>query len=393
MRKIVAVIVLELYAGALATLQFLNGLHTDEAKYLLNIPYPHPPFARFLLHALDGFAYQEFFWRFLLASLCVQAAWLVFFLLQGASRSVRIALMCCWLFSTPIILQAGTIMMAPITALEAWLFSYYWLQEEDHRKNAGFLGLLWIVSLFTAYQAILFAPLVSALICRHTTRFWYRVAYIVFPVLLLILYTLTNPLVPASVLVHSGDAPALSVRLHQLLFVWLLGGSAVLSVAGFYALVRYKMWPFLFSFFWVCAYVFLAQYDYYAILFLPLLMAGVLVLVREWDFLAWPLSLGVLVLSAYYCFGMTSLVYPPSPVRHIMQGLAAEHISGPILIEGAFGHDWQYESMVPLLRYQAALLPKARAVICISACSILDGNPTWRRISSTLPIVFVRQTP
>jgi len=48
MRKLIAAVALQIYALLLAGVQLLGGVRTDEAKYLLNIPYPHPPLARFL---------------------------------------------------------------------------------------------------------------------------------------------------------------------------------------------------------------------------------------------------------------------------------------------------------------------------------------------------------
>ena len=77
MQVLITVAGLEVYALALAFLQAMSGVRTDEAKYLLNIPYPHPPAARFVLGLTDGWAYQEIFWRIVFATLLVQAVFLV----------------------------------------------------------------------------------------------------------------------------------------------------------------------------------------------------------------------------------------------------------------------------------------------------------------------------
>lgn len=391
MRRLILCIGLELYAAALSFVQFLNGVHTDEAKYLLNIPYPHPPLARFILHVLDGFTYQEFFWRFVFASLCVQTVWLAIRLSCTAKPSVRIAVAGCWLLSAAILLQAGTIMMAPLTAIEASILIYWWLQTDDDKNNAGFIALFWLASLFTAYQAILFAPIAYALLRRQTQSWWLCLLYFLVPVGLLALYTLTNPLVPASILVHSGDAISPFTRLLHMLNVWLWGGSIFLSIVGLFGMVRYRQWPLFLSIGLIAAYVFLTSFDYYAILFLPLSMAGFMALVRQKEIVAWPVAMGVFLVSVYHCFLAASFLQTPGPARHVLHVLASETINGPILIQGNFGHDWQYESRVPLLRYTPALLPSAGAVICISACSNLDANEEWRQIMSTSPFVYVRR--
>ena len=118
-KKWVGFLLMELYALVLASMQFLHSVKTDEAKYLLNIPYPHPPLARFILHLTDSWPFQEFFWRFVFASLCIQAVRLVWKLSHDLKPKTRFALSILWLCNTAIIFQAGSIMMAPLTALEA----------------------------------------------------------------------------------------------------------------------------------------------------------------------------------------------------------------------------------------------------------------------------------
>ena len=78
MRRALIIIGLEGYALALAWIQSLGGVRTDEAKYLLDIPYPHPPLMRWVLNLTEGFTYQEMLWRMIFATLLVQAVWLVY---------------------------------------------------------------------------------------------------------------------------------------------------------------------------------------------------------------------------------------------------------------------------------------------------------------------------
>ncbi len=380
-------LLLELYAALLAFLQLLHGVRTDEAKYLLNIPYPHPPLARFILHLNDSWPFQEFFWRFIFASLCVQAVWLVLKLAHDLKPKARLALAILWFGNSAIIFQAGSIMMAPLTALEAWVFLYLLLRDDDAHDNAGFVGLFWLASLFTAYQAVLFAPIVWVLLRRSRASLVWQILYFCIPLALLCLYTLTNPLTIASMLIHADHSSisALS-KVKEFLDVWFLGGSIVLSIVGLYGIIRNKQWAILCSFIPVAAYISLARFDYYAILFLPLSMAGVVAIFRKRQLP--PLSIAAGVIACSILLFIHALPLNTSdPAREVMRTINAQHLSGPILINGYFGHEWEYESGLPILRYNRSLLPNAAAVVCTEACSELS-NIGWRRVENLSPGVW-----
>src|SRR3989338_9501527 len=106
MRRSVTIILLEGYALFLALWQQLGGVHTDEAKYLLNIPYPHPPLARGIFHLLDGMPLQDMFWRIVLASLLIQAVWFVWDMACDLKNGERMALSGAWLLCAAIVFQA-----------------------------------------------------------------------------------------------------------------------------------------------------------------------------------------------------------------------------------------------------------------------------------------------
>ena len=110
---------LEAYAVALAVLQSLSGVRTDEAKYLLSIPYPHPPFLRSVMSATEWVPFQEMLWRVLLASLFIHAVWLIWDMVRGLDRQQRIALCGAWLLSGSILLLSGSILLAPVNAVQA----------------------------------------------------------------------------------------------------------------------------------------------------------------------------------------------------------------------------------------------------------------------------------
>src|SRR3989338_3989707 len=117
MPKFFVVIGLQIVAFLLAWLQFLTGMRTDEAKYLLNIPYPHPPLIRSVLGWTDGFVYQEIFWRVIFATLIIQAVWLVWDMGRSFGRPSRILLALAWLLSSGVILQGGSLFIGPLSAL------------------------------------------------------------------------------------------------------------------------------------------------------------------------------------------------------------------------------------------------------------------------------------
>ena len=276
MPRLLTVLGLQCYALVLAWVRSLGGIRTDEAKYLLDIPYPHPPALRWVFSQAETWAAQDWFWRVVLASLTVQAAWLVWDLARDQPRRRQIVIAGAWLLSGGVLLQAGSVMMVVATALQ--LLAFLWLRSrpEVAARNQGAVALLWLFSLFTAYQALLFLPMAVSTFRRSGVSAGRTAFYVAVPVLLLALYTLTNPLVPASMLAHAGRQIAETPfdRVLSSLRVWAIAGSGIASVAGTWGLLRSRDLPALASFLLVAAYVVLSRYDYYAILFLPLLVSG-----------------------------------------------------------------------------------------------------------------------
>ncbi|HVW67149.1 MAG TPA: hypothetical protein VHA78_05495 [Candidatus Peribacteraceae bacterium] len=390
MRKVMLALWLELYALFLAVLQIFNGVRTDEAKYLLNIPYPHPPLARAILSSIDGWSYQEFFWRIVFATLLVQSVWLLLRLVHDLRPAARIVVAMCWLLGCAMVYQAGTIMMAPLTALEGLVFLYLLLRDDERHDNAGWIALFWILSLFTAYQAVLFAPAVWVLLRRSKSSAPLQMLLFFIPLALLALYTFSNPLALASMTLqaHKNADDTVVMRILDSLRVWALGGSVVLSIVGTYGILRSRSFGLIGSFVLVALYVLLARYDYYAILFTPLFLAGVIVVLRR-RFLPM-LPIGVFtVIATIVQLALYPPVSPPSTASFVMQELSVAHASGALLINGSFGHEWEYAGTLEVKRYEPQLLQTAGAVVCLAVCPpVFDQY--WTQVGS-MPDVFVRK--
>lgn len=383
------VLLIELYAVVLACLQMGNGVRTDEAKYLLNIPYPHPPLGRFIISSLSGWQYQEIFWRIVLATLLVQLVWLWLKLVADLRPGARFAVAICWLLSSAVLFQSGTIMMVILTALEASAFLYLWMRHDDRSNHSGWIALLWLASLFTAYQIVLFAPLVWILLRRQRSSFIIQLCCFIIPIVLLALYTFSNPLALQSMFNHAakdaGDTPLM--RAVAYLRLWSLGGSIVLSIIGTYGIIRSKSFALIGSFLLVSAYVILSRYDYYAILFTVLFIVGFIILLHKRLIPALPVAIATIV-STFF-FALLFPFGPPSIARSVIQTLASSAVHGPVLINGSFGHEWEYESRFPILRYTSALIPNAGAVICLSPCPD-SFDKRWSRIMQQPP-VYIRK--
>ncbi|MCA9370355.1 MAG: hypothetical protein KC680_00140 [Candidatus Peregrinibacteria bacterium] len=386
--RILLVIFLEGIAVLLALYQGLSGVYTDEAKYLLNIPYPHPPLARSLFHAMEFLPQQELLVRIVLATLLIQAVWLVGSLARNLSIEKRVTLCGFWLFSGAVLFQAGTIMMAPLTALQGLLFVWLYFREEN--VSLGWIALMWLASLFTAYQAILYLPIVFVLIWRSPESFLKKVIAFCIPLLLVVLYVLTNPLAIASFTSAGGQNAALSLGTiaKQAFSSWLFAGSAVFSVVGTVAVFRSKKRELIGSFLLVALFLCVSFRAYYSILFLPLFVAGVIAhsetLKRESLFLA------LHILAAVYIFSVASLQFYENTARTVMRTVNQSSQEGVVLIAGGFGHQWQYESTSPIFRYRPALLSKAKAVVCLEECPGIDRYAFYQ-VSNLAQEVWIRQ--
>lgn len=377
MRKLKIALWLEGYAVLLALLQVFNGVRTDEAKYLLNIPYPHPPLARWLLSLFDGFAWQEIGARILLATLMVQAVWIVWDMGRSLGRAGRLSVSVLWLCSAAFVLQAGTVMMAPITALQALLFLWILSLPPQRVPHAPTVGFLWLATLFTALQGVLLLPLaVAALRMRGAS--WKTVCwYAAVPLALVALYAAGNPLTIASFAIQSGkdaaDSPA--VRLAGLAWILVLAGSGVGTLIGLLGLALKKHAWILASFFLVAAYVFLGRFDYYAILFLPFYVTGAKHLLRRMPRLAVPAAAGIVACTAVLLSMNPFLRRHPAEeaIGYVLEKTSA----GTTVLLGEYGHEWQYE-LSPRHRPRRAtgeFGPDVSAVVCRDACERPDDMP------------------
>lgn len=376
MRRLKTVLWLECYALVLAVVQEFNGVRTDEAKYLLDIPYPHPPLARWLFSLLDGFAWQEFFVRAFMATLMVQAVWIAWDMARSLRTSGKIAVAVLWLCSAAFVLQAGTVMMAPLTALQALVFLWMLSLPRERLPGMPAMGFLWLATLFTALQGVLLAPLVFAAL-RLRGASWQRVAlYLVVPLALVGLYALGNPLVAASVLLQSGKDAGQSFADRALGLGWILvlAGSGVGTLIGIVGLVRKRHPWILFSFVLIATYVFLGRHEYYAVLFLPFFVTGTKHLLRPYPRVAVPMAVGLVACT------VAVLARVPLVTRHPAEAAFAFILEkvppGITVLRGDFGHEWQYEftSGHRVMRDTGTLPAGVTSYVCADGCDRPDGS-------------------
>jgi MFS family permease len=397
-RKVTAAIGLQIAAIGLAFLQALGGVRTDEAKYLLNIPYPHPPLVRFVLGLTSSIPHQEMLWRIVFATLLIQSIWIVWWMSKGMTARNRGLLMLGWILSAAVVLQAGSIMMAPLTALEGLvLIALLFLQERDPEcfslSSFFWIGVFWLCSLLTAYQAILYVPVMAALAIRSPLPKVQRWIIVLGPVFVAFLFVLWEPMIAAS-FINAGtkDGSSLPHRLISVFQTWSLGGSFIVSIPGMAGmlLLGRKSLPILLSFVLVAAFLFISFRQYYAVLFTPLFIGGTALLLERTKRNLLPV-LPLLVASFALCvfLNMPSLV--PTPARETIRSLRLSSAqTGTLLISGAFGHEWEYESPLPVLRFHPLLLPDARAVVCLSACTQMQQAKGFRKLPAVSPEAWVR---
>lgn len=397
---------LELFAIALANWQALAGVRTDEAKYLLNIPYPHPPLLRWILSMTEVLPYQDMLWRLLLATLMVQAVWLVWDMTRNFHLEDRIMVCAGWLLSSAVIVQAGSIVLAPAVALEVlvlvWLRSRpEFLAEtagdaQARMRKAALIGLFWLGTVFTGFQSVLFFPLAWSVLRRLGCGRKEVALYVVGPVILLILWTLSNPLAIATMVIHSSDGArvALAERLIGSAKLWLVGGAGVVSVVGTFGIFQSRNWPLIISFLLVVAYVTASvPYPFYAILFTPLFVAGL------WSLFsgrrhphAFPL-LACLLFAGSIVVWFNQPARTPGPETAVMQAIASGSgaSEGVVMISGSFGHQWQYASRFDVRRYVPERVGEARAIVCLSACEPMFNTSDWKRLPDLSVETWVRK--
>ena len=423
MRKyLTAILGLEVVAVLLAWVHALSNVRTDEAKYLLDIPYPHPPFLRGIMHALEAVPFQEMFWRIVFASMFVQAVWLVWDMGKFLARNERIALCGVWLLSAGVLLWTGAIMIAPVNAVQGLVFVWLLFRPELTRKYPALVSIFWLVSLLTGYQAILYFPLTLALYWRQKFSIFDVALYVFGPIAVLMLYTLSNPLALASLLHHGGEQTDESLGFHtyHTVRLWLVGGSIVASVVGLIGIIRSRKWELICALLCVTGFIFLNWFEYYSILFSPLLVAGVLYafdpstrgvssedsrrarlgsnMRANFVFALFDKRLlrGRAMLLAMWAgsiltLWLWSLPLSLSAARDVSQKLQENGVRGTVLIAGTFGHDWQYESLLPILRFAPERVASASAIVCLAPCAGWTPGPEWRQMTGLATQVWLRR--
>jgi hypothetical protein len=228
MSRLLSVTLLEVYALVLALVQHVRGVRSDEAVSLLNIPVFDPPLIRTILHRTEFLSFGDFFWRLVFATILIQSVWFIYETAHGLPQRLKKTLCGAWLLSASLILSAGALSMASIAALFGLLLALLLTMEQDlkiggllarfkrylkaertparamrfvhdvlHHNDerlAFLIGCLWLAAMFTAYQALLYFPIVVLLLLRTKTPHWKKILYFYSPLLLLLCYTLRNPL-------------------------------------------------------------------------------------------------------------------------------------------------------------------------------------------------------
>ncbi len=275
--KIKFIIVLEVLACALALLHVPAGVLTDEAKYLLSIPYPHPPLLRGLIGLTSELPGHAFLWRFLFASIAMQASWIVWDLSGALTREKRIALLSAWILSAAVLTQSGAILIVVPTAVFGLLFvRYSLLPEAPSLRSLPLLGLVWLAGLMSSYQAVLFVPLVFTSMLRTGAPLKKTALYLLMPLAVLALYSLSNPLALNTIVQVSGQDAVLpwATRAWQIFWIWAIGGSIIASTAGIWGILQSKRFDLISTVALLLLYITLTSQQYYAMLLTPLFVAG-----------------------------------------------------------------------------------------------------------------------
>ncbi len=369
MRRVIAFFSIELLAIVFAILQWGIGVRTDEAKYLLSIPYPHPPFLRGVMGLTDGMANQELFWRLVSATLLLQSAWLIWWVAKKIRPDRAVACMILWPLCAAVLSQAGTVMIAVFNAVEGLVFlaaALLIVQKSniDH-VQCFLLGLLWLFSLGSGYQAALYLPAVIVALHKSGAR-WKEIALYAFgPLALLALYSFANPFALARVVGTAGKDTALTLVDRLTVFGGLItfSGSGIVSILGVIGLLRLRNFAVLGSFICAAGYILLSNSPYYAVLLCPMLVLGAawLPLPKFWHWILVPLTAVV----AFF------LIHVPqrSPLVTAMTNLS--RTDQPVLLVGPFGHEAQY--MGTVIRWSNTLKPEiadsAQSLVCTVECS------------------------
>ncbi len=411
MRKIiVSILSLTILASVLVYIHLDAGILTDEAKYLLSIPYPHPPLLRTLMSWTKGWGEQEIFWRGLFAVWTLQSVWLLQKIRTQNGRSLFLVGALLFLFSPAIFLQSGTIMLVvPAAVFGMIMVCTLFHPSQVSKIPTVFLGALWVVALLSVYHNILFAPLIwSAIKMSEGTTREKKISFYG-PILLLVLYSLSHPLALASMLNVTGTHTKLSLlmRLMEIIKTILLAGG-VLVVTGIVGAILQKNRPLLLSLFATLALIFLSPQAYYAILLVPTILAGTLLLLQKEKMRS------IVLLALYIPLSLFIITqnFPsqtPNIAKEMMASLkkngsliiTPQAHSGStllaILIDGPFGHEWQYYSPVPVLKFSPTLRSdiekNSQLLICTkqTSCDSDFDDTLWQEVKGLQLEVWKRR--
>lgn len=391
--------VMELVALSFAKWHEYLGLQTDEAKYLLNIPYPHPPLVRTLMSWTEWIPGQDFFWRLLLASILVQLFWLVREMGKDLKHREQIILCGAYFSSTAFLLQTGTVMLSPVFAMFGIVFLWLRTRTDIVKNYPGTVALLWLGCVFSTFQGALLFPLVYALLRRSGIQKFQACAITAMPLLLLSIYTLGSPLVLATILIHGeqGATGTIMERLRGSAMLWVTGGGGIGSVLGTVGLLKKRDLSLLATAALVLVYTTLSvPFPFYAILWLPVLLAGTHDVLRTREIGEHVPLLPALALSGI----ILALILRPKIADTLARdamSLITKEISCTdetkcnVMISGSFGHQWQHASTFPVVRYVPDQTGNARAVVCLSACEPMFNTSGWKRLESTSVETWVRK--
>lgn len=379
MRRIPLIILLQIYAVLLACAAYARGMVTDEAKYLLNIPYPHPPGMRFIFSLFHDLPGHELFWRIIMATLVVQSVWLVVLLARRIYSPAVMWSGLLYLASAAVVMQAGTLLMSVVNALQGFVLLTCALTA--HRKWPQWawilIGMFWLWSLFSGYQAVLYLPLVFMIYHRSPLKQWERGICIVMPLVLLVLYTLTNPLALDRIVHASGKDVSLPIgtRVSEYLMIWGMASSWVLSVLGTIGIILSRRMGLILTFILVSAYIFLSHQPYYAILLTPLLITGYLFLSQNITIQQRFIAIPALIFMIW--FSLMTLQAQPTEAgtAKALSRILPQQVpqDSTMIITGSFGHEWQYYLPYIIRKYDPGMKEKdADIVICRPRCE--DGE-------------------
>ena len=392
------IVLLELLALILTLVHVPAGVLTDEAKYLLNIPYPHPPLLRWIIAATAQIPGHAFLWRSIFASGTLQASLLFWDLGKVLQRERRAALLGCYVLSSAVLLGAGSVMMAIPVAVFGSLFLWLALDPLPAKKSRlPILGLLWLASLFSAYQSILWIPLMYSAMRKTNVKHRKIALYLLIPISLLALYSLTNPWAAAAMLkvTNQDSVIPMMTRAWNFVMIWLIGGGIVGSIVGTWGVFTGDRWDVKATLLIALAYIALSAQYYYAILLTPLFAAGVLSLLVRRRLNARAFIRAQLVGSLLMIF-FAHPAMTPSAAEVTIERLSPGHLSGVLLIAGPFGHEWQYESPVPVRKYSQELATQiensASALVCTKkTCEEEVDREKWLKYDTDPVEMWIRR--